>query len=247
MSAVLDRTIPFDLTADPIAQARAIAPLLRDEGPKIEALGQLTPAVVEALHAHGLYRVLLPRALNGYAAGLEAFVQVIEILAAADASTAWCVGQALGCSMGVAYVEPAIARAIWGDDPRGVLAWGFQQEGRARPVPGGFMISGKWGFGSGGHHASWMGAHCHIELPDGSLLTDDNGALVERTMLLRQEQLNWTSTWDVVGLRGTGSDTYTVTDLFVPEAYSLRRDRDEERRIDDPFFPWGSRAACWTS
>jgi alkylation response protein AidB-like acyl-CoA dehydrogenase len=246
MSAVLDRTIPFDLTADPIAQARAIAPLLRDEGPKIEALGQLTPAVVEALHAHGLYRVLLPRALNGYAAGLEAFVQVIEILAAADASTAWCVGQALGCSMGVAYVEPAIARAIWGDDPRGVLAWGFQQEGRARPVPGGFMISGKWGFGSGGHHASWMGAHCHIELPDGSLLTDDNGALVERTMLLRQEQLNWTSTWDVVGLRGTGSDTYTVTDLFVPEAYSLRRDRDEERRIDDPFFQFTTTSAYST-
>jgi alkylation response protein AidB-like acyl-CoA dehydrogenase len=234
---------PFDLTADPVAQAHAIAPILRAEGPGIEALGQLTPAVVEALHTSGLYRTLLPRQLNGYGAGLETFAKVMEILAAADASTAWCLGQSVGCSMAAAYVEPAVAREIWGDDPRGVLAWGFQMEGRARPVPGGYRVTGKWGFGSGGHHATWMGAHCHIELPDGSLMKDANGALIERTMLLRQDQLNWSSTWDVVGLRGTGSDSYTLTDVFVPDAYSVRRDTDAERRIDEPFFRFSTTSA----
>ena len=165
-------TVAFDLPPDPIAQARAIAPLLRDEALRIEQLGQLTPTVVEALHRHGLYRTLLPPSLNGYGAGLETFVKVMEILAAADASTAWCIGQASGCSMAAAYVDAPVARHIWGDDPRGVLAWGFQLEGRAKVVPGGYEVTGKWGFGSGGHHATWMGAHCHIELPDGSLMKD---------------------------------------------------------------------------
>jgi alkylation response protein AidB-like acyl-CoA dehydrogenase len=232
--------------ADPVAQARDIGPILEAEASKTEALGKLTPTVVDALHARGLYRTMLPRSLHGYGAGLETFVRVMEILAAADASTAWCVGQASGCSMAAAYVDPAIAHEIWGNDPRGVLAWGFQLEGRAKVVPGGYQVSGKWAFGSGGHHATWMGGHCHVELPDGSLLKDANGALVERTMLLRQDQIHWTSTWDVVGLRGTGSDTYTVTDVFVPEAYTVRRDTDAERRIDDPFFQFTTTSAYST-
>ena len=246
MSAVLERTTPadpFDLTADPVAQAREIAPILRAEGPRIDKLGRLTQAVLDAVHGSGLYRTLLPNQLNGYGAGLETFVKVMETMAAADASSAWCVGQAVGCSMAAAYVDPPIAREIWGNDPRGVLAWGFQLEGRAKVVPGGYRVTGKWGFGSGGHHATWMGAHCHVELPDGSLLKDAKGALIERTMLLRQDQLNWTSSWDVVGLRGTGSDTYTLTDVFVPEAYTVRRDVDEERRIDEPFFRFTTTSA----
>lgn len=243
MSAVLEPATAMDLPPDPLTQARAMVPLLREEAPKIEALGRLTPAVVEALHAGGLYRVLLPRQYNGYNAGLETFVGVMETLAGADASTAWCLGQAVGCSLAAAYVEPAVAREIWGDDRRGVLAWGFQMEGRAKVVPGGYRVTGKWGYGSGGHHASWMGAHCHVELPDGSLLKDAGGALIERSMLLRQDQINWTSNWDVIGLRGTGSDTYTLTDVFVPEAYSVRRDVDEERRLDEPFFQFTTTSA----
>lgn len=246
MSAALERTkadVPMFVTGDPVDRARELVPLLRAEGPKIEALGQLTPTMVEALHASGLYRTLLPRQLNGFGGGLETFGKVMEILAAVDASTAWCLGQAVGCSLAAAYVDAPVAREIWGDDPRGVLAWGFQMEGRAKVVPGGYRVTGKWGFGSGGHHATWMGAHCHVELPDGSLLKDAKGALIERTMLLRQEQLNWISNWDVVGLRGTGSDSYTLTDVFVPDAYTVRRDVDEERRIDEPFFRFTTTSA----
>ena len=74
----------FDLPPDPVAQAVKIAPLLREEAPKIEALGRLTPPVVEALHASGVYRVLLPRQVNGYGGGLETFAKVMEIMAGAD-------------------------------------------------------------------------------------------------------------------------------------------------------------------
>jgi indole-3-acetate monooxygenase len=249
MSAAQDlNRIPngIPVPADPVEQARDIVPILREEAGKIEALGQLTPRVVDALHQRSLYRMLLPKELNGYGVGLEAYVRTMEVMASADASTAWCVGQASGCSMAAAYVDNPVARTIWGDDPRGVLAWGFQLEGRAKVVPGGYQVTGKWGFGSGGHHATWMGAHCHVELPDGSLLKDGDGKLIERTMLLRQDQLTWISNWDVVGLRGTGSDTYAVTDVFVPEAETVRRDIDAERRIDQPFYQFTTTSAYST-
>ena len=112
MSAALDlkHNAAFpDLTADPVTEAHAIAAVLRAQAPEIEALGQLTEPVLTALHTHGLYRTLLPRQLNGHGSGLETFVKVMEAMASADASTAWCVGQASGCSMAAAYVAPEIA------------------------------------------------------------------------------------------------------------------------------------------
>ena len=140
MSAALEMitpVYPFSLTADPVLQAQEMAPLLRAEGPKIEALGQLTPAVVEALHANGLYRILLPRQLNGYGAGLATFAKVLEALAAVDASTAWCVGQCNGCSMAAAYVEPAIAAEIWGSTTLPSLLRVLTGSCRPRPTRGG--------------------------------------------------------------------------------------------------------------
>ena len=83
MSAVLEPATAMDLPLDPVAQAAKIVPLLREEAPNIEALGRLTPTVVDALHASGLYRTLLPRQYNGYNAGLETFVKVMETLAGA--------------------------------------------------------------------------------------------------------------------------------------------------------------------
>lgn len=230
--------VPISSThlSDPIAAARDVTPILQSQTAEIEALGRLTPRVVNALHERGLYRAMLPRQLNGYGSGIGTFVQLMETLAAADASTAWCVGQASGCSMAAGYVAPEIAREIWGNDPRGVLAWGFQVEGRAKVVPGGYRVTGEWAFGSGGYHATWLGGHCQVELPDGSIHADKDGNPIERTMLFRQDQVTWSQSWNVVGLRGTGSDTYTVTDLFVPAAYSVRRDDPAERRIDDPFY-----------
>lgn len=248
MSAALElpRKTPGPQRPDPVARARAVAPLLAEEAPKIEAMGRLTPRVVEALHEHALYRTLLPRDLGGDAAGLDTFVDMMMTLAGADASTAWCIGQASGCSMAAGYVEPHVAEEIWGNDPRGVLAWGFQVDARAKVVPGGYRVTGKWSFGSGGHHASWMGGHCHVELPGGSLLKEPSGKLLERTMLIRQRDLTWSHSWNVVGLRGTGSDTYTVTDLFVPEAFTVRRDLPEERRRHDPFFQFTTTSAYST-
>ena len=231
-----------ELHPDAVEAAHAIAPLLAAEAPAIEVGGRLTGPVLEALHAHGLYSLLLPRSLGGRAAGLATLVKTLEVVAAADASTAWCLSQANGTALAAAYADPAVAKEVWAA-PRGFMTWGFPLEARARVVPDSYRVSGRWGFASGGHHAAWLGGRCRVVGPEGEPLVDAAGAPLERTMLFRQDQVAWTAAWDVVGLRGTGSDTYAVTDLFVPEAYSFRRDAPEERRIDEPLYRFTTVAA----
>ena len=220
---------------DAASRARALATLLESAAPRIEAERRLTDNVLAAVHGAGLFRTLLPRAYGGEELDPASHVLMLEEVAAADASTAWCIGQGTGCSMAAAYVAPAVARAIWGDDPRAVLAWGMGGA-VARVVEGGYRVTGRWQFASGHGHAAWMGGHCRVQEPDGTIRLGPDGQPVERTMLFRHEAADWTAGWDVIGLRGTGSDTYAVEDRFVPEAYSVQRDIDAERRLEAPLY-----------
>jgi len=103
-------------------------------------------------------------------------------------------------------------------------------------VPGGFRVTGTWRFASGNRHATWVGGHCRIEEPDGSVRRNPDGSVFERTMMVKRDVPRWHDEWNVVGLRGTNSDTYTITDVFVPEAFSVTRDSDEERRVHAPLY-----------
>jgi alkylation response protein AidB-like acyl-CoA dehydrogenase len=234
MSAALDVTELSRTRTDPVARARAIAPVIEAASQRIEQGKALTPEVLDALHGAALFRTLLPRAYNGEQVTPATFFRMQEVIAAADGSTGWCLCQASGCSFAAAYMAPEAARDIWGD-PRAVVAWGFGQ-GVAKVVPGGYRVSGTWRFASGNRHASWVGGHCRVEEPDGSIRRDKDGAVFERTMMVRRDVPRWHDEWNVVGLCGTNSDTYTITDVFVPEAYSVTRDIDEERRVQAPLY-----------
>ncbi len=229
--------------AQPVARARAVAPVIAAAAPLIEAGRSLTPDVLDALHGAALFRTLLPRACNGEEVTPADFVRMQEVIAAADASTGWCVGQGSGCSMTAAYMEPEIAWEIWGRDPRAVVAWGMG-DGTAVVVPGGYRVTGKWRFASGAKHATWIGAHCKVQELDGSIRpgtagTSQNGVL-ERTMMVRRDAVAFEDVWNVVGLRGTGSDSYTLRDHFVPDAYSVTRDTDEERRAPGSLYQFST-------
>ena len=217
-------------TSDILAAARTAAAVIATHGDQIERDKALPPAVLDALHAHGLIRGLLPRSLNGHEMRPADYIQMIEILAAADGSTAWCVNQASGCSMAAAYMTPEAARHIWGDDPRASVAWGMGPGAIAQVVDGGYRVTGKWAFASGGRHASWIGGHCNVRERDGTLRLDQAGAPLEVSMMMPRADVPLTDTWHVMGLRGTGSDTYGVSDYFVPEDHAVRRDVDELRR-----------------
>src|SRR5262249_56332389 len=93
--------------------------------------------------------------------------EVREESGRADASTAWCLGQNSGCSMSAPYLEPAVAREMFGP-PHGILAWGpdLPGAGRGVAVEGGIRVTGRWGFATGSRHATWLGAPVPIFEPD---------------------------------------------------------------------------------
>jgi alkylation response protein AidB-like acyl-CoA dehydrogenase len=214
---------------DDIARARRLAPLLTAAAPRIDAACELPRDVLAAMHADGMFRLLVPRSLGGAELDPATYIQCVEAIASGDASVAWCMNQGSGCSLSAAYLEPAAAREVFGGE-RDVLAWGQGPGAKAVRVDGGWRITGTWAFASGSRHATWLGAHCPCFEPDGTPVRYPDGRPWERTMLFRRERARIDDVWRVVGLRGTGSDTYTVKDLFVDDAHTLTRDRPQERR-----------------
>jgi alkylation response protein AidB-like acyl-CoA dehydrogenase len=209
-------------------RAGALAPLLAAHADEIERRRELPPSVRAALIEGGFYRLLLPRSLGGAELLPADFVPVIEEIAKADASTAWCLNQASGCSMIAAWLGAEAAREIFGP-PDGILAWG-PGPGEARIAPGGYRLDATFRFASGSHDASWLGAHVPLCEADGTPRRGRDGSPVIRTLLFPKPAARMTDIWRVVGLKGTGSDEFRVTDLFVPEAHCLARDQEHAPR-----------------
>src|SRR5215467_14190353 len=222
-----------------IARAEAVQAAVAAASDQIERERRLPPTLLDKLHDAQLFRLLLPRSTNGIETDPVTFFHVIETIAKADASTAWCLSQAGGCSMSAAYLDLPVAQAIFGD-PRAVLAWGPGPRVRAIECEGGYRVTGTWAFASGGRHATWVGAHCPIFRADGSPRLDDNGMQQERTMLVRSEDVVWTDIWNTVGLRGTASDQFALEDFFVPADHSITREFDRECRESGPLYRMGS-------
>jgi alkylation response protein AidB-like acyl-CoA dehydrogenase len=215
---------------EPVASARRLIPLLRDAGPRIDAIRELPADILDAMHGARLFHLLVPRSVGGLELLPAEYIRCVEAVAMGDASAAWCMNQNSGCSMVAGFLAPEVARRMFGG-PRDVLAWG-QARGRARAdkVPGGWRVTGTWLFASGSRHATWLGAHCPTFDTEGTQHRTPEGNPVERTMLFPREQARIEDVWQVLGLRGTGSDTYSVEDLFVAEDYAVERDNPAERR-----------------
>ncbi len=221
---------------DCVARARELAPLVAAHAARIETEREIVPEVLAALHEARLFRMLLPASCDGLEVDPATFTQAVEELAKADGSTAWCVVQACGCSMAAAYVEPDVAREVFGD-ARAVLAWGpVGPNVKAVAVAGGYRASGSWSFASGIKHATWLGGHCPVYEADGTPRLAPDGKPAERTVLIPKASATINDIWHVIGLRGTGSDNYAIEDLFVPDRCSFTRESAADRRERGPLY-----------
>lgn len=177
--------------------------------------------MVAALHKARLFRLMLPRALDGGEGTPTDYVRLTETVSRADASTGWVLSQTIVAGIAAFYLAPEIAAEIFGPADA-VAAWGSSPTPvTATAVNGGFRVSGTWSFGSGCRQASWLGGHCAVA----------GGG--ERTLLFPKAAVRLVDRWHVLGLRGTASDSYVAEDLFVPAQYaitSMYRWPDEERR-----------------
>jgi alkylation response protein AidB-like acyl-CoA dehydrogenase len=231
---------PSDQLSQPhaycVERARRLVPLIAAAGPRIEQDGAIPVEIIDAMHAAGLFRLLIPRAYGGEEQAPIAYLAAVEEIAGADASTAWCMAQASGSSLLAGSLAPQVAREIFGD-PRAAIASGPPgTPARAVAVDGGFRVTGAWPFASGITHATWLGAHCPVFESGGAPRLAADGKPLERTLLFPKASATIKPGWDVIGLRGTGSHSYAVSDLFVPEAYSVRRDSIADRREPGPLY-----------
>jgi alkylation response protein AidB-like acyl-CoA dehydrogenase len=219
---------------DLVERARALQPLIAGDADEIERTRRLTPAVTSALIENGLYRSLLPQSLGGSEAPLETFMQMQEEIAKADASTAWCLGQCSVCAMTAAYLDPDTANEIFNTAP-GILAWGAIAH-EVQAVPGGYKASARWDFASGSRQASWLGAHVRVVEADGTQRRKKDGSPEIRTILFPMASATMYDVWDVIGLKGTGTDSYSVDNLFIPERFAALRDDPTALRENGPLY-----------
>ncbi len=212
---------------DPIDRVRDLASLIEAAIPRIDAECRLPPELHAALRDAGMYRLLVPRSCGGGEIDLMTYATILEALAMIDASTAWVIGQLNGCGMSAAYLELDAAREIFAV-PEGILGWGPalpETTARGDVVDGGYRVTATWQFASGSRQASWLGGSVPVFGPDGSPRKTPNGRPESRMMLFPKSSATITDVWRVIGLRGTGSDQYAVTDLFVPAERTFIRER----------------------
>jgi alkylation response protein AidB-like acyl-CoA dehydrogenase len=215
-------------THEQVRKARDLGPLIAADAQEVNRRRELTPAIVAALKEGGFFRMLQPRFLGGMELPPSIFAQVTEALASVDGSVGWVVCQSNGCSMSAAYLDPTVARDIFGPVD-GILAWGPPGPFEAQPVEGGYRISGTWRFASGSQNATWLGAHIRVA-GSGKLLT----------FLFPRSSATMTDIWHTVGLRGTASNQYSVADLFVPDRHVMHRDDPKHRREDGTLYRFTS-------
>ncbi len=224
LRASVEATGRTALTRDDwLARVAEVGPIAEAGAPQADRERMLGIDTMDALHSREIFRLLLPVALGGYELNLPDYFHVMEAIATYDASTAWCVCQGNCCAMTAGYMPLDAGQEIWGKDPRAVLAWGPGQA-EAQVVKGGYNLTAKAAFASGSHRATWLGAHgSAVKEMDGSLRPGVGGDPEVRTLLFPAGETKLIDTWDVLGLRGTGSDAYEVENLFVPDGHTVVR------------------------
>jgi alkylation response protein AidB-like acyl-CoA dehydrogenase len=223
-------------TIDWVARARTLAPSVEAAAARNEKERRIAPEIISAISDAGILHMLLPASLGGGAADLVTYNQVIEAIAAADASTAWCLAQTLASSQSAGFMDAKVAREVF-SAPDAIIAWG-PPAGLAKAVvcEGGYVVTGKWRFASGSANATWMGGHSTVFEADGKPRLDAAGKPVNRTMLFPRSSATIFDTWHVSGLRATASNDYEVSGLFVPAAYTTWRDSVPDRRESGPLY-----------
>ncbi|WP_328396050.1 acyl-CoA dehydrogenase family protein [Nocardia sp. NBC_00416] len=191
----------------------AIADRLREQAPEAERLGQLPEATAKLLKSAGPIRLLQPKKYGGFEAHPREFAEAVMAAAALDPATGWICGIVGVHPWQLAFADPKVQEEVWGADNDTWIASPYAPTGIARPVEGGYVFNGRWQFSSGTDHCEWIFL--------GALLGDADGAVANPPTMLhmilpRADYTIVEDSWNVVGLKGTGSKDIIVQDAFVP-------------------------------
>ena len=195
-----------------IAKARSLVPQLRERAARTEELRHLPPETEQDLHDAGLFRMLQPQRVGGAELDYVALIDCAELLGQADASVAWNLANLASHHWMLGMFEERAQDLVWGKTPDVLIASSFIfPAGRASKVGGGYRLRGSWPFSSGVGSCAW-------NMLASVVASDDEADGIEyRIFLLPKADYKILDTWNVAGLRGTGSSDVEVRDAFVPD------------------------------
>lgn len=202
-----------------LANVAEIVPLIEKHADQSEENRELVTEVHEAFVNAGIFRMFVPRSLGGLEVDYATAMHVIEAVARVDGGSAWCAF--------LSGVNAAIAKFTCDEgveeifrDPRGLTAGCFFPPGRAIKVEGGYRATGRWPYGSNTAHATWIMGHCVVYENDKPRLLPHSGEPEIRTMWFNQGDFKAHDTWYTTGMRASGSQDFSIDDLFVPDHLS---------------------------
>lgn len=198
--------------------ARALKDLILQSRESIDADRRLPEPVLKAMAATGIFRSMIPASAGGEEWDWPTWLRVVEELSTVEGAVGWIAG--VGGSVNAIFsgwVSDDVGRALCAD-AIGSIAGAGMPSGTARRTEGGYILSGRWQFGSSSPHACWFVA--------GYALEGETPRLAPM-MFFPAKDVEIIDTWSVGGMRGTGSHDFAVRDLFVPADYALNA-------VDDP-------------
>jgi 3-hydroxy-9,10-secoandrosta-1,3,5(10)-triene-9,17-dione monooxygenase len=191
-----------------------LAEAFEERAEEADALGRLPDDTAAQLRAAGVIRMLQPRDYGGYESDPMEFFDAVMTVGAHSASAGWVCGVVGVHPFEIAQMHRRVQDEIWAEDPDTWVASPYAPLGRARPVDGGYVFSGRWPFSSGTDHCQWIVL--------GGMVTDQQGDVggpdaFRHFVLPRQDYEILHDSWQVVGLKGSGSKDVVIQDAFVPE------------------------------
>ncbi len=212
-----------DKRATLLEAVEGVSDVLINCAAEAEQIATLSPAAAQALHEAGLFSLKLPAELGGAEADPVTQIEVIEAVSRLDAAAGWCVMiGATAISRPGAFLPDETIQQVFSDTyiPRASTVG--TREGEGVPIDDGYLLNGRWSFASGIRHSEWLGVSFKSTRPDGSIS--------HRSGFFPTAKAKIHDNWDVAGLRGTGSCDFSLTDVWVADAFTWDREVDLPKR-----------------
>ncbi|HEY2538339.1 MAG TPA: acyl-CoA dehydrogenase family protein [Stellaceae bacterium] len=202
-----------------MARAETLVPVLRERAAEAEELRRLPDVTIADLHDSGLFRMLQPARVGGSELPFRSLYELSAVIGQGCGSTAWVLANLAAHHWLLGMWHPEAQEEIWGESPDSLISSALIfARGRARPVPGGYRLTGRWPFSSGIDASTWN--------MFGAIVADEEtGQSEPRMFLLPKCDYTVIDTWQVIGLSGTGSKDAEVSDVFVPAYRTLSTER----------------------
>lgn len=210
------------LTARPDLMKAAInlSGEVRQQADQAERQRRVDPTLVRKMADAGLFHAFVPRTLGGGECDVATVLRIIERISIDDGSAGWVAMIGITTGPAAAFLEPAVARHIYGDGPGVITGGAIAPKGRAVIDGEGYRVTGRWPFVSGCEHSDWLLGSCLVY--DGDEMRKlPSGEPELRQVFFPKSEVEIIDTWDVAGLRATGSHDMAVRDVVAPQAHSL--------------------------